>query len=85
MGRLMAVSPRGLPDHSEAHVCCRGGNDRLSTFEGDRRGERAEQRRTATQQDRNDVHADLVDQAERECLLHDGCAMQADDLVARRR
>jgi hypothetical protein len=28
------------------------------------------------------VHADLIDQAERECLLQDGRAMQTDNLVA---
>jgi hypothetical protein len=74
---------RGLPDHAEADVCRCRGNERLGAFEGDRRGERAEQRRAGTEQDRDDVHADLVDQAERECLLHDGRAMQADGLVAR--
>jgi hypothetical protein len=30
------------------------------------------------------VHADLIDQAERECLLQDGRAMQTDNLVALR-
>ena len=29
------------------------------------------------------MHADLVDQAERECLLHDGRTVQAHDLVTR--
>jgi hypothetical protein len=56
----------------------------LGAFEGDRRVEPAKQGRAATQQDRDHVHADLIDQAERECLLHDGRAMQTDDLVARR-
>ncbi len=36
------------------------------------------------QQDRDHVHADLIDQAERERLLHDGRAVQTDELVTRR-
>ena len=28
------------------------------------------------------MHADLIDQAERECLLHDGRAVQTDKLAA---
>jgi hypothetical protein len=59
------------------------GHLHVGAFEGDRRVERAEQGRAATEQDGDHVHADLVDQAERECLLHDGRAVQADDLVAR--
>ena len=37
----------------------------------------------ATERDRDHAHADLVDQAERECLLHDGRTVQAHDLVTR--
>jgi len=39
----------------------------VGPFKPDRRSERAEQRRAATEQDRDHVHADLVDQSEREC------------------
>jgi hypothetical protein len=56
----------------------------LGALEGDRCVERAEQRRAATEQDRDHVDADLVHQAERECLLHDGRAVQPDDLVTGR-
>jgi hypothetical protein len=59
------------------------GHLHAGAYEGDRRVEPAEQGRAATEQDRDHVHADLIDQAERECLLHDGGAVQADDLVAR--
>ncbi len=40
---------------------------RLGAFEGDRCVERAEQRGAAAEEDRDHVHADLVDQAKREC------------------
>jgi hypothetical protein len=56
----------------------------VGAFEGDRRVEPAQQWRAATQQDRDHVHADLIDQAERECLLHDGRAVHTDNLVVRR-
>lgn len=53
----------GSPDHAEADVGRCGGGLRLGAFEGDRRVERGEQRGAAAEQDRDDVHADLVDQA----------------------
>ena len=73
-----------LADYLKSQVRRGRGHQHLGAFEGDRRVQRAEQGRAATEQDRDHVHADLIDQAERECLLHDGRAVQADDLVARR-
>jgi len=40
-----------------------------------------EQGRAATEEDGNHVDADLVDQPERKCLLHDARSVQPDDLV----
>jgi hypothetical protein len=75
------VAGRGLPDHPKSQVRRGRGNQHFGAFEGDRRVKPAKQGRAATQQDRDHVHADLIDQAERECLLHDGRAVQTDDLV----
>jgi hypothetical protein len=55
----------------------------LGAYEGDRRAQPAEQGRAATEQHRDHVHPDLIDQAERKRLHHHGRAVQADDLVAR--
>ena len=54
----------------------------MGAFEGDRRAEPSKQWRAAAQQNRDHVHADLIDQAERECLLQ--MVRRADELVARR-
>ena len=48
----------------------------MGAFEGDHRAEPSKQWRAAAQQNPDHVHADLIDQAERECLLHDGRAVR---------
>jgi hypothetical protein len=82
--RGLVASGCGLPDHPKSQVRRGRGNQHLGAFEGDRRVEPVKQGRAPTQQDRDHVHVDLIDQAERECLLHDGRAVQTDELVARR-
>jgi len=73
----------GSPQHAIGEVRRSGRHHRPDPFKGDRRVEHAEQGRTGTKQDPDNVHLDLVEEAERERLLHDGRAEQADDLLAR--
>ena len=61
------VACHGLPHHTESQVRRGRGYLHAGPFKPDRRGERAEQGRAAAEQDRDHVHADLVDQSEREC------------------
>jgi hypothetical protein len=62
----LVASGCGLPDHPKSQLRSGRGNQHLGAFEGDRRVEPAKQWRAATQQNRDRVHADLIDQAERE-------------------
>jgi hypothetical protein len=78
----LVASDRGLPDHTEIPGASRQSNKHMGAFEGDRRAEPSKQWRAAAQQNRDHVHADLIDQAERECLLQ--MVRRADELVARR-
>jgi len=61
------VARHGRRQHPESQVRSGRGDLQVGPFKPDRRSERAEQRRAATEQDRDHVHADLVDQSEREC------------------
>jgi tetratricopeptide (TPR) repeat protein len=72
----------GLSPDPEEQVRGGRGHHRPGALEGDRRVERAEQRSAPAEQDRDHVHADLIDQAERQRLLHDGRAVQVDGLLA---
>jgi hypothetical protein len=63
-----ALNPAGLDAspaayRSEIPGACGRGNQHLGAFEGDRRVEPVKQGLAATQQDRDHVHADLIDQA----------------------
>jgi hypothetical protein len=73
----------GLSDHPKSQVRRGRGNQHLGAFEGDRRVE-PQTGGCRHPAGPDHVHADLIDQAERECLLQDGRAMQTDNLVALR-
>ena len=77
----VTIGSRGYRTTRNSRCVAAGVAERLGAFEPDRRVQCREQGRAAAEQDRDDVHGELVDQAERERLLHDRRAKQADDLV----
>ena len=58
-----------LSNHAEAEVCRPPSRDHPGAFEGDRAAEVVEHPDAIAQQHRDQVDLDLVEQAERECLL----------------